>query len=386
MKRTTMLGLCVGMVLAGFSAAWAAGPGDRARVGAAAPATGGKHVDLVICLDTSNSMDGLIASAKQKLWAVVNELATARPRPILRVGLYHYGNNGLDAKTGWVEKLCDLTDNLDGVYSKLFALRTYGGTEYVARVVKAAVDEMPWNTDKGTLRVIFVAGNEPATQDTTLKLQDVCKSAASRGIIINTIYCEYGATGEQGGWQDAARWADGQYAAINADRGTVVVNSPYDKKLADLSVELNGTYVAFGAAGKDGARLQADMETAAGSMSPSAHAERAQAKASGLYVNDAWDLVDAKTGGKVDLAKMDPNALPEKMRKMTPKEREAYVAGKAARRDAIQKEIRDLSAKREAFVKEQVARQGLSEKQAFDAALRSAVRRQAEQKDFRFEK
>ena len=32
-----------------------------------------RHVDLVICLDTSGSMSGLIESAKQKLWAVVND-------------------------------------------------------------------------------------------------------------------------------------------------------------------------------------------------------------------------------------------------------------------------------------------------------------------------
>jgi len=61
-----------------------------AAVGAAAaekvapPPARTRHVDLVICLDTSGSMSGLIESAKQKLWAVVNELARARPRPRLR--------------------------------------------------------------------------------------------------------------------------------------------------------------------------------------------------------------------------------------------------------------------------------------------------------------
>jgi hypothetical protein len=47
-----------------------------------APPAAQRRVDLCICLDTSNSMDGLIDSAKAKLWAIVNELATARPRPI----------------------------------------------------------------------------------------------------------------------------------------------------------------------------------------------------------------------------------------------------------------------------------------------------------------
>ena len=107
------------------AAAWAWSVQDNAAPAApatpaakAAPAAQGvsdKHIDLVICLDTSNSMDGLVESAKQKLWAVVNELATAKPRPNLRVGLYQYGNDGLNAETGWVQQLCPLTDDLDSV-------------------------------------------------------------------------------------------------------------------------------------------------------------------------------------------------------------------------------------------------------------------------------
>ncbi|KKL20466.1 hypothetical protein LCGC14_2455170, partial [marine sediment metagenome] len=172
-----------------------------------------RHVDLAICLDTSNSMDGLIGSAKQKLWAVVNELATAKPRPALRVALYQYGNTRLQREVGWVQKVCDLTDDLDTVYGKLFALSTRGGTEYVARVVRAATDELKWSTGKGDLRIIFVAGNEAATQDKKFKLQDICAAAASKGIIVNTIFCGPDSTGRKTGWADAARWADGKYAS-----------------------------------------------------------------------------------------------------------------------------------------------------------------------------
>ena len=34
-----------------------------------------RTIDLAICLDTSGSMSGLIEAAKQKLWAIVNDLA-----------------------------------------------------------------------------------------------------------------------------------------------------------------------------------------------------------------------------------------------------------------------------------------------------------------------
>src|SRR5438445_5786693 len=87
---------------------------------------GQKRVDLVIALDTSNSMDGLIDSARQKLWDVVNLLAQARPQPVLRVGLISYGNDDYDPASGWVRKESELTTDLDGIYARLFALRTHG--------------------------------------------------------------------------------------------------------------------------------------------------------------------------------------------------------------------------------------------------------------------
>jgi len=377
MKRTSLL-----MAMAILMAA-AAGAGQEAK---APEAKAKKHIDLVICLDTSGSMRGLIESAKQKLWAVVNELATAKPRPVLRVALYHYGNSGLSRESGWVQQLSKLTDDLDGIYGKLFPLRTNGGTEYVSRVVRAATNELDWNMDKGTLRVIFVAGNEAATQDKKYPLQETCKAAATKGIIINTIFCGGEARGRRTGWEDAAKWADGRYAAIDQDRGTVVINTPYDKKLAELSGKLNTTYVTYGRRGEAGAAMQRAMDGKAAGLNTAAAAERAQSKASGLYVNAKWDLVDATTKGKVKLEELAEAELPEEMKKMTPEQRKAHVAQQARRRADLQKEIQTLSAKRNEYVKKEMAKQGLSEKQSLDAALRAAVREQAEKKGLKFKK
>src|SRR5436305_9552436 len=96
-----------------------------AAAAAAAPpaADSAKPVDVVLCLDTSNSMDGLIDSAKRKLWAVVNDLAKMEPTPSLRVGLYSYGNNTYDAKRGWVRLETPLTTDLDEVYKRISALK-----------------------------------------------------------------------------------------------------------------------------------------------------------------------------------------------------------------------------------------------------------------------
>ena len=369
------------VLVAGFVAfAKTAGPAEKP-----APAEQ-RHVDVVICLDTSNSMDGLIESAKQKLWAVVNELATAKPKPILRVGLYHYGNSRLSPTNGWVQQLCPLTRDLDEVYSKLFALRTRGGTEYVARVVRAATGELDWNTDRRTLRMIFVAGNEPATQDEkTYKLRDICKAAATKGIIVNTIFCGNEAEGRRTGWADAAVWADGKYAAIDQNRGTVVISTPYDKELAELSASLNKTYIPYGARGKAGAAKQKAQDANAGKLNAAAEAQRSVTKATELYNNSGWDLVDAVANGKVDLAKVKDADLPEHMRKMHVEERGKYVDQMLARRKKVQAEIKDLGAKREKHVKAEMAKRNLSDEASLDRALRETVRQQAEANGIEFE-
>ncbi len=372
MTRTAIAFLAV-LAAAALGASAVAAEAASERV---APIVAPRPVDLAICLDTSGSMSGLIESAKQKLWAVVNELATQKPRPSLRVALYHYGNSGLSRDTGWVQQLCPLTTDLDTVYGRLFPLRTNGGTEYVARVIRAATKELEWSKDRRALRIIFVAGNEPATQDEqTYKLQDICKAAAGSGIIVNTIHCGPDEVGRRTGWADAAAWADGQYAFIDQDRGTVVINTPHDKKLAELSAKLNTTYVAFGAEGQRGAANQSAQDANAAKMAPGAAAERAQSKASGLYVT-TWDLVDARNQKDFDLAKVKGEDLPEEMRKMTLEERRAFLDAKAKERAEIQSQIKELSEKRDAYIKEQMAKQDLSDKASLDRALREAIRTQ----------
>ena len=76
--------------------------------------TASEHViELAICLDTSGSMDGLINSARQKLWTIVNDLAKAEPTPTLRVALLSYGNDGNNPENGWVKVETPFTEDLD---------------------------------------------------------------------------------------------------------------------------------------------------------------------------------------------------------------------------------------------------------------------------------
>jgi len=344
-----------------------------------------RMIDLAICLDTSGSMTGLIDSARQKLWEIVSELAQAKPEPHLRVALLTYGTPSYGAEDGWVRLDLDLTDDLDTVYEKLMALRTDGGTEYVARVVNRAVEALSWDEEKDTLRIIFVAGNESADQDPTLKNADVCKRAAENDIVVNAIYCGALGNGDAEGYRRVARLADGSFAAIDQSRGTVVINTPFDKDLIRLNTELNGTYIAYGSRGAAGSANQAAQDANAARMSSSAAASRVSAKASGLYRNGSWDLVDASNGEKFDIEKIAEEALPENMRSMNKEERLAYIDEMEERRGGIQAEIKEVSAKQRAHVQEEMKKQSLSDKSSFDHAVRASMRAQAEAKGFKFE-
>ena len=340
---------------------------------------GTPHVDLVIALDTSSSMDGLIDSARAKLWDIVNLLARAKPRPVLRIGLLSYGNDGYDSKIGWVRKESDLTSDLDSVYAKLFALRTNGGTEYVARAVHAAVNEMSWDASQETLRIVFVAGNEPADQDPDIKLPDAAKEADKHRVRVNTIYCGNEGNHEKSGWQALATLARGGYNSIDQTE-VAAIPTPMDGELAKLSSELNETYVAYGKDADKKKANQAAQDSNAGRMGAASAATRAQAKASAMYRAGDWDLVDAqKESGGAALAKMPAASLPAEVAALPPEKREAYVAAKAKKREEIQKRITEMSAKREAFVRDERSRRAKAGKAALDDAMNATIQKQAEE-------
>lgn len=343
-------------------------------------------IELAICLDTSGSMDGLINSARQKLWTIVNDLAEAEPTPRLRVAVLSYGNDGHNAENGWVKVQTGFTEDLDTVSQRLFGLTTNGGTELVGRVVQTSLEELDWTPSTGALRMIFVAGNESANQDEQVAVRTICKEAALRGIDVNSIYCVYGDDDSEvrPGWREFAMSGNGEFAMIDQNNGSVVIATPYDQTLIRLSTELNDTYIPFGAAGQAGCANQVAQDANAVEMNTANAASRAITKAGKLYSCGSWDLVDAVRGGQVDLAKIDVKELPEDMQVMTHEERVAKVASMQAQRAELQDRIRGLDQRRQALLNKELARQAKTNVGSFDLAIRSAIRTKAEAKGFAF--
>ena len=351
------------------------------------------RIQLAILLDTSNSMDGLINQARTQLWKIVNELATAKRNgkaPDLEVALYEYGKSSLSRDSGFVQQLVPLTDDLDKISEELFALKTQGGQEYCGQVIAAATKELKWSESNDDLKLIFICGNEPFTQG-TVDYKKACSEAIAKGITVNTIFCGARDQGVQTGWEQGAQLADGSFLNIDQNQQVAEIPTPFDEKLAKLSSEVNKTYVTFGAeeARKEAKDRQVAQDRAAQSAAPAAGAERAAFKGSGRYRIGGRDLVDEIANGKVKLAEIKDEELPDELKKLSPKEREEYIAKKKEEREKVQKEIQDLSQKRKEYIakkrREEADAEGKDKANTLDAAVIKAIRTQAEKKKFEVE-
>src|SRR5260370_558808 len=205
------------------------------------------QIEVVFCLDTTGSMGGLIDGAKQKIWAICNQIAGGKPTPDLKVGLVAFRDKGDE----YITKVIDLSDDLDAIHAHLKTFVAAGGgdlPESVNQALDDSVNKVKWSTDKKTLRIIFLVGDAPPHMDYAddVKYPVTCKKACEKAIIINAIQCGTDPDCTRF-WKDIAKKAEGSFVAIPQDGGVrVAVATPYDKDLAKLNGELTRTCLVWG--------------------------------------------------------------------------------------------------------------------------------------------
>ena len=344
------------------------------------------RIDVAFCLDTTGSMSGLIEGAKQKIWTIVNTVAAAKPKPVLRIALVAYRDQGDD----YVTRVIPFTSDLEAMYTQLRAFSAGGGgdePEHVNRALQEAVGQLQWSKTPGALKVLYLVGDAPPHLDYRdgYDYRKASRQAAGSGIIINTIQCgQTSSTGEI--WKEIARLAEGKYAAIDQSGGMIAINSPYDRELTRLSSELNKTYVAYGDSGAAAQKAQETNDFAAASLGATTSAERAVSKSSGLYKNESWDLVDAVNTKTVALDKMKPADMPAELRGKPVAQQRAYLEEQGKKRSRLQQQIQTLSAKRDGYVAEESKKLGKKSKDAFDAQVLQTLQDQGKEKGIQFQK
>lgn len=339
-------------------------------------------IQIAILIDTSGSMDGLINQTREQLWRIVNTFATAKKegkRPKLELALYQYGNDSIPAGQHHVQRVVPLTTDLDKVSEALFKLSTNGGNEYCGAAISHALGELEWSPNPKDLKLVYIAGNEPFTQG-PIAFRDAVKSAINRGIVVNTIHAGTQEQGISDGWAEAAKLADGNFLFIDSNRAVARVDAPQDAEIAKLNASLNKTYVAYGGKGKEAVARQEAQDKNAGGLSASSMSTRAMAKASPMYRNGDWDIVDAKKEGK----KIAADEMPAELRNLNDAERDAFIAKKAEERATLQKQIGTLAAQREQYVQGEMQKRAKDTTKSMDDALIESAKSQAQKADYAF--
>ena len=342
-----------------------------------------RKIQLVILFDTSNSMDGLLDQAKSRIWEIVNETSELRHTgkiPTLEIAMYDYGNDGI-SQTNYVRKQLDFTSDLDMVSKKLFGLRTNGGSEFCGAVIQDALLELNWSSDSRDLKMVYIAGNEPFNQG-PVSYKEVCKLAMDKDVVVNTIYCGDRDQGIKEFWKDGASCSKGDYFNINSNQKVVFIPTPYDDQINKLSIEVNSTYVSYGSIGIEKKELQMEQDEEAMDMAPAVASMRAKAKTSSNYNNSQWDLVDAFIADSLILNKLDKKDLPKELQGKSEKELNEYVDQKIKERKEIQDLISELSVKRDAFIKEERAKDKSEKKDDFGTAVTKSIKERAVSKGF----
>ena len=341
------------------------------------------EIKVALLLDTSNSMDGLIDQAKAQLWKIVNELSYAKcedKSPNLKIALYEYGNDNLNAEEGYLRQVIAFSDDLDEISKSLFSLTTNGGNEYCGKVIETALNQLEWGSSNNDLKLIFIAGNEPYSQG-NVSYKEASKLAHNNDITVNTIFCGDYNQGISTKWKDGADLTHGNYMAINHNEATVHIASPYDDEILELNEKLNQTYIAYGSAGRAKMEMQAEQDSNARSYNKANAVSRTVSKSSRLYKNSSWDLVDAEKEKDFSYEALDNKQLPKELQGKSKSEIKSFIEKKSKERNKLQDQIVALNIKRRNFV----TQQSNNATNNLETAMIKALKTQAEKKNYKWE-
>jgi Mg-chelatase subunit ChlD len=353
------------------------------------PANGTKKVEVVFVLDTTGSMEGLIAAAKEKIWSIATTLSHANSAPEIRMGLVAYRDRG----DSYVTQVVDLDKDLDSMYATLMQLAAGGGgdgPESVNQALDDAVTKISWSQDPNSYRVIFLVGDAPPHMDYQgdRKYPEIVAAAVQKGIVVNTIQC--GSLSDTvGPWTQIAALGHGKYFTVDQAGSAVAISTPFDERIAALAAELDGTRLSYGTVEEiavTAAKSRAIDELRA-AASPAAQARRGvfNASESGLTnLLDDKDLVRDVESGRVDLATVPEAELPAALAGKSNEEQIAAIKETAAKREKLQQEIGNLARQRDEFIEKKLDETG-GAKSSLDQKIYDAVREQAADVGLRYE-
>src|SRR5436190_676656 len=206
---------------------------------------------------------------------------------------------------------------------------------------------------EGAKQKIWSIANEMISAQPTPELKlgligyrDLCREAAKKDLIINTIQC--GEMAETKSiWQEIAKLSEGSYVGISQSGNVAVISTPMDKELSRLNERIGTTLIPYG-----DSKLQAEVHAkyaVAKSAPISAMADRLTYNSkTGKAVQGRGELVDALNDKRLKLDEIDQKQLPAELQKLDRNELQKRITETRDERADLQKQIVEASKKREA--------------------------------------
>ncbi len=170
--------------------------------------------------------------------------------------------------------------------------------------------------------------------------------------------------------------------AIDHNKVSVHVPSPYDDAILKYNTKLNSTYIPYGDAGSAKMENQRVQDANAQVYSSANAVKRTISKSSHFYKNSSWDLVDAEQEKGFSYQKIKKDQLPEEYQDKSVAELKTIVKQKRSERQSIQEEIQKLNAKRKVFVAEQ--KKLNNDINGLENAMINAIKKQAAKKNYKW--
>jgi len=347
------------------------------------------NIEVVFVLDTTGSMSGLIRAAKENIWAIATNMASAEQAPEIKIGLVAYRDRGDE----YVTKRIDLSSDLDSTYAALMDFEAGGGgdgPESVNQALHEAVNKFSWSQSDDNYKVIFLVGDAPPHKDYKNDIQypETLKAAAKKGIVINTIQAGKDSITRQE-WKTIASLNQGHYFQVNSTGNAVAIATPFDKKIAALSKDLDETRLFYG---DEKSKTKSSLKQAAAEKlhaigSISSRAKRAafnsSASGKGNFLGEQ-ELVEDIATGRVALDSIDPSHLPAPLAALGKEEQKKIIQEKSKKRKALKNEIAELSNQRQTYIKTQL-KKDTSAPKSLDDQIYQTVKTQTASKGLRYE-
>jgi Mg-chelatase subunit ChlD len=337
-----------------------------------------KTVEVVFVLDTTSSMQHLIEGAKRKIWSIATVIVDQNPHAEIKMGLVAYRDIGDD----YVTKSFPLTKDIQALYGELLNLKAIGGgdtPESVNEALDHAITKSEWSQDERTDRIVFLVGDAPPHMDykQDRKYPEILPLARTRGIIVNAVQAGDSAQTRKI-WRDIAKMGNGQYIPIPQDGGKVrTVETPYDGDIVKLQIEINNTVISYGS---DRQRSETEQKFRNNKSAPASVASdissymNKQTKGRDVITGDGDLVSDLKKGGKT-LGQVKDDELPEPLRQLDAKGREAFVDAQQKKRQNLAEQMTQLVKERDEFVAKAEAAVP-TEGDSFDKAVKNTLREQ----------